>query len=1135
MNTLHRRLGADRPRVPPQSGFLGRIRTLLPLSLLLGPVAVAGAATNLVLSPPTNSTNLVFNAPIDLAGATLTVTVTTNTATMTGVLSNSTGTGDLAKNGAGTLVLAAANTYNGITMVSQGALRVGHSNALGTIGEGTTVQSGATVDLNSFNTGGEVITIRGTGVGNNGALVNRGSSTATGVRLVLGSDASVGGTRRMDTALGGTVIDAGTNTLTKVGSNDFIINSGTTTMGTLRVNSGAVTVVNSYTGLGDTNFGTLVASNASLEFWNSSSGVITNRENITLADGAKLGSTFTTNLSILSGNIILSGGTARVDVDSRGLGTLAISGEISGPGNLTKGDSGILELRGVNTYTGNTLVTGGTLRLISGAALRFVIGGNGTNNSLGGTGPVSLDGMFDFDLTDASTEVGHSWNILTGSLTNKTYGSNFLVRGFNGSAGKWTRTTNGVKYSFSQSDSTLSVLAALATTNYAAWVGHWQAVDPRFGSTADTDDPDGDEHSNEAEFAFGGNPTVGDKPMLSAKLEGDWAVFNYLARNSPPGGVSYLVQTTTNLTTGPWLTAGVTISNSLNQEDIPLFRDYRRKEFAVPATNSAFFRVRAVVTPDNAPPPPVEDTRWLPNFIASRIAAGDKEIIIPPGRYRVRPSSRQHLLLRGVKDTVIIADQVEMICTETTRAITLEDCENLTIRGLTIDYDPLPYTQGRITSISSNTGRLEVDILEGYEEPGTTTGTVEIFNPATNQLRGRLSYFDTLCQPNGPMRAVLTKSSPNATYATERVGDIALIKMTYAPGGSIPHAISATRSKGLVFDRVTLYGSNSFGILENGCDGSVYLNCRVARREPTDDFKWREHQRLRSLNADAFHSKNSRQGPVYDGCSAFFMGDDAIAINGDFHYISRVDGAVLRVLAKTTMTIQPGDAVQLFTSNGGRPDDFRALSVVADGLITQGERDALLLQPFNGDLATTAMGTAFLVTLDAAPNVAPGTLICNADAIGNGFTIRNCHVGHNRSRGILVKAGYGEITNNVIEGSIMTSILVSPEYWWLEAGFAENLLIADNLITSGSGMGIAVLAAGGNNAVAPSGAFRNITLSNNQILGGASPGLLLTSIRGLTEINNTVATDPTKGLYPWEIGSWGTGGVQPVMRLNIAP
>jgi uncharacterized protein with beta-barrel porin domain len=56
----------------------------------------------------------------------------------------------LNKNGVGTLVLSAANTYSGATMVDGGTLRAGHAAAFGTSNQ-FSVAGGATLDLNGFN------------------------------------------------------------------------------------------------------------------------------------------------------------------------------------------------------------------------------------------------------------------------------------------------------------------------------------------------------------------------------------------------------------------------------------------------------------------------------------------------------------------------------------------------------------------------------------------------------------------------------------------------------------------------------------------------------------------------------------------------------------------------------------------------------------------------------------------------------------------------------------------------------------------------------------------------------------------------------------------------------------------------
>lgn len=1097
--------------------------------LCLATVVEAGA-TSLVLEPGAGATNMVHTNAIDLNGSTLTVTVPANTATMTGPVSDSVGTGGLAKSGGGVLVLAASNTYNGVTSVSQGTLRVAHARALGAISNGTAVLPGASLDLNAASIGGETVTISGGGEGGHGALVNNSSSQAGGFRLLLAADASIGGSARLDTSFNGTVINGGTNTLTKVGTNQFVINVGSTSIGPVRIEQGSVVVVNTGTPLGDTTFGTRVARDASLQFFNSSASVMTNGENITLTDGAELAGTFATNPTVLHGTVTLEGGVSRMRVDARGAGRLVVAGEIRGGGNLEKTGAGTLELRGPNTFAGNIAVAAGTLALQAGGALRFAIRDNGTNNALSGTGTVFIDGRFVFDLAGASTRKGDRWHVVTGSMTNP-YGPNFLVEGFNGSGGLWTNTTNGVTYVFAQSNSTLSVTAG----HFETWAARWKGIYPDFTASAGHDDPDGDMMDNHAEFAFGGDPMAAGVAPFSTGWSGGGVTLSYIARKDPRDPVTYVVQTTTNLATGPWTNVTVNSLTAVAPPAPAMSAEHELRLFSAAPAGSAFYRIQAEIAAIPPAPAPPENLRALPDLISRALADGQREIVIPPGRYRVAPQSRQHLLLRGVRDAVLVAEGVEMICTETTRAITIEDCENLTIRGLTIDYDPLPYTQGRITSISEDTARLEVEILAGYEDPLPTTGSVEIFDPSTDSLRGRMTYHSAQCEPAGPGRAVLTKSRAEPQYATERLGDIAVIRVSRAPGGSIPHAVFATRSKGLVFEKVTLHASNSFGFLENDCEASRYLHCRVERRHPAADFHPRGHQRLRSLNADAFHSKNARVGPLYDGCTAFHMGDDAIAINGDFHFVTRVEGSVLRVLAKSSMSIQHGDEVQFFTADGRRPENRRAIAVAADGPITAEERAMLLTQNLNSDLRTGNLNSAFVVTLDAPAPAEPGTLLCNAKAIGNGFTIRNCRLGRNRSRGIIVKAGYGEITGNHIEGASMTGILVSPEYWWMEGGMADNLVIADNLVTGGSGMGIAVVSDGAEGTLSPAGVFRRITVRNNRVEGGASPGLLLTSIRGLTDEANSVSPDPDMSLYPWEIGAWGHDGLTPVIKVNIEP
>jgi len=114
------------------------------------------------------------------------------------------GVGTVTQNGSGTLNLSAVNTFTGAVAVLQGTLQTGDSSALGTTNGGTTISSGATLDItaNAINLGQEIITISGTGVGGNGALINSsGDSTFVApnlARMIMAGDLLVGGNGRTD-------------------------------------------------------------------------------------------------------------------------------------------------------------------------------------------------------------------------------------------------------------------------------------------------------------------------------------------------------------------------------------------------------------------------------------------------------------------------------------------------------------------------------------------------------------------------------------------------------------------------------------------------------------------------------------------------------------------------------------------------------------------------------------------------------------------------------------------------------------------------------------------------------------------------------------------------------------------------
>jgi len=526
----------------------------------------------------------------------------------------------------------------------------------------------------------------------------------------------------------------------------------------------------------------------------------------------------------------------------------------------------------------------------------------------------------------------------------------------------------------------------------------------------------------------------------------------------------------------------------------------------------------------------------LQGFIDAALADGSKTIVVPPGRYRVTPRNRECLALRDLKDVRIVCSGVEMICTETTRALSISNCLNVTVVGLGIDYDPLPFTQGRIIALSADKSVHDIELTDGYATSDTaTTFKYEIFRPDTRTYRCGEYGIETLERPD-PKRLRITRHGSHAEDP-EQVGDIIVIGAEYAPHGSIPHAVEVAGSKGVRLEDISVYASNCFGFLEYNCDGTTYYRCKVDRRPAETDPVRRADPRIRSLNADAFHSICAVQGPAYIECVGRFMGDDCINICGDYHLVTVSTGRVLRVLSKQRdgINIAAGDPVELLSYSGLRLPDAKVVSLGSDSEVSEEEKQFLSKQGMDAGIKEylTHAG-AFRITLDREVNLPMGSAICSTSRTGNGFLVRGCDFGFNRSRGILVKASDGAIEGNTLVGNVMAAIMVAPEWWWLESGSSNNVTIANNTIRDCGDVAIAVYAFGGAPTVAPAGAHNNITVSGNSMTGCPLPNILVTSTRGLDLGPNTSLSYEGKAASEWTRQRFGLldKKLEPVMTIN---
>ena len=398
----------------------------------------------------TNDAALIFNR--------------SNSLTYSGVIS---GIGTVAKQGNGMLTLTGANTYTGSTTISDGTLSIGDGSTSGAISNSSNVTNNAALIVNRSDAYAYSGVISGTG-----SLTKQGAGTFTisGANTYTGATTISVGTLQLSTA---NERISNSSALTVAGGATFDLAGFSETVGSL---AGAGTVSSSAAGTPTLTAG---GDNTSTTF----SGIMQNGS-ATSVDLTKNGTgTLTlTGANTYTGTTTISAGTLSIgDGGTTGLvagnitndatlifnrsNSLTFSGVISGIGAVTKQGNGTLTLTGANSYTGETSISAGTLRLgdnevipdASDVVLTGMLDMNGFNETING---INFDGPSILVVLNASNIT------VNGAVTGAGSGSYFQTNG----TGSVKRTvTNGETFSFPVGNSAYNPLSITNNTGTAEW------------------------------------------------------------------------------------------------------------------------------------------------------------------------------------------------------------------------------------------------------------------------------------------------------------------------------------------------------------------------------------------------------------------------------------------------------------------------------------------------------------------------------------------------------------------------------------------------------------------------------------------------------------------------------------------
>lgn len=483
-----------------------------------------------------------------------------------------------------------------------------------------------------------------------------------------------------------------------------------------------------------------------------------------------------------------------------------------------------------------------------------------------------------------------------------------------------------------------------------------------------------------------------------------------------------------------------------------------------------------------------------------------KTLIIPPGKYDIVDDNAIQLMndimdgklgenpqnvvytpyfpysrgidFTGVKKLHVIARGATLFCSGWMEPITLENCEAITIEGLTIDYKTIPHSEGKVVKVEKKYMDVELSDIQWLGDNMTIT-RIMFWDLKKNRLLGSSVYhpFNTKKLNDKTVR-VFTKTKP------EMQGTIALMNHTmhFRP------AILVHEAKNIVLRRVTIHSQPGMGIVGHRSHNVLMEGLRIV---PAPG-------KYQSTNTDATHFTSCTGTIRFDDCEFKGQGDDATNVHGYYHKITKD-------LGDNTYEIKLEDRWCTHACVLDFPDVGNIVEIVKKSTLE-------------------VVDSLTVVEIDTFPKQWRSVLKLSGELPGSykdyyfidvtrlpALEFVNCYVGSHLARAVLVKTRNVLIENCTFREGTGTAIHIGAEGDWREGPGSANVTIRNNRIlrcgrgdgTNDGACGIAI------NVKCPDntkpGIHKNIVIEQNIIEGeNAFTGISIQGAENVKLLNNQV-------------------------------
>jgi len=303
-----------------------------------------------------------------------------------------------------------------------------------------------------------------------------------------------------------------------------------------------------------------------------------------------------------------------------------------------------------------------------------------------------------------------------------------------------------------------------------------------------------------------------------------------------------------------------------------------------------------------------DDGPAIREAIAAAVACGRPAAVVFKRRtYRVAPYPDRWcaLALLDASNIRLEGNGASLLFHPRNRALLLYRCANISVRDLTITFDPLPFTQGDVVEIDREAGTFLVRLHDGYPDPPSHEWCVAaqgermawrhgvFLRPGQRAFTHRWVYIQAVHPVADQERVYRVTVDPAMADVLDSVAvgqrfvfrnrtadrewqDRAFVIGRGETDKGVYHsnpagALQIRFSRNCLLENVTIHVSPEMCIRLTGSDYVTIRKCRVTYAPGT--------QNLVASLSDGIHCKNAKHGPFIEGCLFEGLMDDSINIS----------------------------------------------------------------------------------------------------------------------------------------------------------------------------------------------------------------------------------------------------------------